>query len=332
MSLLRSITGIKPTGTPHLGNYVGAIRPAVEMAKTHDALYFVADGHALTSLHDGPRLRALTYEVVATLIACGLDPDKVTLFRQSDISATFELAYILACFTGKGRLNRAHAYKTVVQANRDAGRDDEVGVNMGLFTYPILMAADILLYGADVVPVGTDQSQHIEIAQQIAASVNYATGAADLLVVPKGIYDTQVPVTGLDGRKMSKSYDNTIELFASPKALRTKVMSITTDSKGVSDPKDPDTCHVMALYRLFADADDIATLEDQYRTGGTGYGHAKGLLLGAIEAQIGEMRHRYVEIIDDHEYLDLILATGATRARAQAQITLDRVKDAVGLS
>jgi tryptophanyl-tRNA synthetase len=327
----RSLTGIKPSGTPHVGNYLGAIVPALELAQHHDALYFIADYHALTTVQDGARMRALTYELAATWLACGLDPEQVVFCRQSDVPEVFELSWVLGCFAGKGLLNRAHAYKAQVQENEQAGRDLDDGVSMGLFTYPVLMAADILLYDTDVVPVGQDQRQHVEIARDIAASLNHAYGAP-VLRLPEPRIDEQVmTVTGLDGRKMSKSYDNVIPLFAPPKRLRKLVMSIVTDSTPVEDPKDPDTCNVFALYRLFASAEDSAALAERYRAGGMGYGEAKGALFDAMESRLAPLRSRYEEIIADTGELDRILADGAERARALAAPTMQRVRDAIGV-
>ncbi len=327
----RSLTGIKPSGTPHLGNLLGAIRPALELARGHDAYYFIADYHALTTVHDAERMRSLTHELAATWLASGLDPEEVVFFRQSDVPEVFELAWALGCFAGKGLLNRAHAYKAVVQENEAAGRDRDAGVSVGLYTYPVLMAADILLYDSDVVPVGRDQKQHVEIARDIASAVNHVAGSEVLHLPAPRIDDDVATITGLDGRKMSKSYDNVIPLFAPPKRLRKLVMSITTDSASVEDAKDPESCNVFALYRLFAEPGEVEELAGRYRAGGMGYGEAKQLLFEAIDAQVAPARERYEELVADTAALDAVLADGAARARTRATATMQRVRSALGI-
>ncbi len=320
---MRALTGIKPTAAPHVGNYLGMIEPALRLQATHDAYYFIADYHALTTLHDAARMRAHTREVAATWLALGLDPARTTLWVQSDVPEVTELAWFLACVTGLGFLERAHAYK----AAKDAGQ--ELGV--GTFFYPVLMAADILAYDADVVPVGKDQKQHVEMARDMATFINVRFGEVLKLPTPLIREDVAV-IPGLDGRKMSKSYDNTIPLFAEPKALRKLVMSIKTDSKGMEDPKDPDTCNVFALYRHFADAGQQAELAERYRAGGLGYGHAKQALFEAMEARIGPARANYHALLADPAHLDDVLAAGAQRARTLAQATLARVRAATGMN
>ncbi len=246
-----SLTGIKPTGMPHLGNYLGAIQPALKLAEKYRARYFIADYHALNTIRDPKILQDLTYEVAAAWLACGLDPEDVLFYRQSDVPETFELSTILMAFTAKGMMNRAHAYKAMAQANETASKDIDFGVNMGLYTYPVLMAADILLFDADVVPVGKDQKQHLEMTADIAQSIN-ANYNSSLLTIPEAIFNnsTQV-VQGLDGRKMSKSYDNTIPLFLPEKKFRKIINKIVTNSQGVDESKDPETCNVFSLYKLF---------------------------------------------------------------------------------
>ncbi len=327
----RSLTGIKPSGTPHLGNLLGSIRPALALVDRFDAFYFIADHHALTTVHDGARMRELTYDLAATWLALGLDPQRVTFYRQSDVPETFELAWMLSCFIGKGVLNRAHAYKDVVAKNREAGRDDDHGVNMGLFNYPVLMAADILLFSPDVVPVGQDQKQHVEIARDIAEAVNHALGA-QLLKLPEPLIEDNVKtIPGLDGRKMSKSYDNVIPIFEQPKALRKHVMRIVTDSTPVEDPKDPDSCNVFALYRLFASAEQVDALAARYRAGGMGYGEAKQELYELLETQLSGPREQYEQLRQDTAHIDELLADGAQRARERALPVFDALRDAAGI-
>jgi tryptophanyl-tRNA synthetase len=331
MTRKRSLTGIKPSGTLHVGNVLGAVRPALELAADYDAFYFIADYHSLTGTH-GERMRRWTYEVAAAWLALGLDPERVTFYRQSDLPEVFELQWILSCFAGKGLLNRAHAYKAAVDANREAGRDPDDGVNMGLFNYPVLMAADILLFSADVVPVGRDQRQHVEIARDIANSVNVAVGE-QVLHLPEALIDEQVhTIPGMDGRKMSKSYDNVIPAFSEPKALRKLVMKIVTDSTPVEDPKDPDNDNVFALFRLFASAAEAAALAGRYRAGGMGYGEAKQELFEVLERELGPARERYDEWMANPQSIDEILDAGAERARELATPLMERLRDAVGTS
>lgn len=330
-SRTRSLTGIKPSGTPHIGNLLGAIQPALALVERYDALYFIADHHALTTVHDGERMRELTYDLAATWLALGLDPQRVTFYRQSDVPEVFELSWMLSCFIGKGVLNRAHAYKDVVAKNREAGRDDDYGVNMGLFNYPVLMAADILLFSPDVVPVGQDQKQHVEIARDIADAVNHAMGSS-ILKLPEPLIEEQVKtIPGLDGRKMSKSYDNVIPIFEQPKALRKLIMRIVTDSTPVEDPKDPDTCNVFALYKLFAPAERCAALAERYRAGGMGYGEAKQELFELLEAKLAEPRERFMELRADRAYIDDVLVDGAARARDLARPVFDTFREATGI-
>ncbi len=326
-----ALTGIKPTGTPHIGNYLGAIRPALALAQSYEARFFIADYHALNSIHDPRRLSDLTYEVAATWIACGLDPARMLLYRQSDIPETFELATFLMAFTAKGHMNRAHAYKDAIAKNEAAGRDADAGVNMGLYTYPVLMAADILLFDTDAVPVGRDQKQHVEICADIAQSINHAYGA-ELLVVPEPVTAAASDIVpGLDGRKMSKSYDNTIPLFAPESQLKKLVGRVVTDSKTVEEPKDPDSCNVFNLYRLFASPERQAELAARYRAGGMGYGQAKAALLEEMNATLAPMRTHYEALIGDRAALDSHLADGAERARGIAMATMRRLRRAAGI-
>lgn len=319
------LTGIKPTGTPHLGNYVGALKPLIEMAKTNKTFMFIADLHALNVIHDAAQIRSHTYEIAAILVALGLDLKNAVLFRQSDIVEVYQLSNLLMNITPKGLMNRAHSYKAAMDKNIAAGADVDAGVNMGLYTYPILMAADILLYNTDKVPVGADQKQHVEFARDIAGSFNHTYGKTFKLPEPV-IGETTGIIPGLDGRKMSKSYDNTIPLFAPSAELKKKVMRIITDSKTPEEPKDPDTSTIFQLYQHFASADEIAALRTRFLTGGMGYGMAKTILFEKIDSVLGTARIEYERLMANPSELDAILANGATRARVVASDVLARVK------
>lgn len=325
-----AVTGIKPTGTPHLGNYLGMIRPALALAEEYNAYYFIADYHALTSVKDGAEVRRSSYEVAATWIALGLDPARVTLYRQSDIPEVCELTWILSCVTGKGLLNRAHAYKAAVDENLERDRDQDAGVNMGLFDYPILMAADILLPSASVVPVGADQRQHLEMTQDMAESFNAIYGP--ILTVPEAVIREDVAtVPGLDGRKMSKSYDNVIPLMAPSTQLRKAVMRIVTDSRPPEEPKNPEEDNIFRLYRHVAPAAAVESMARRYRAGGLGYGQAKTELFDALEERLEPARERYNEIIAHPEEIDAIFGEGARRVRARAVPLMEHVRRAVGV-
>ncbi|AUX47231.1 tryptophanyl-tRNA synthetase [Sorangium cellulosum] len=333
------LTGIKPTGTPHLGNYVGAIKPALALAETASkALYFVADYHALNAIHDAQKLRGLVLEVAATWLALGLDPAKVVFYKQSDIPELFELSWILSCFTAKGLMNRAHAYKAAVARNLGsrggtASVDDmddlDAGINMGLYSYPVLMAADILLFKTNVVPVGKDQIQHIEIARDIAQRVNTVYGPT--LVLPEARVSAETAVIpGLDGRKMSKSYDNTIPLFLPPEKLRKLLFKYKTDSSPPSEPKDPDTSPLFHLYREFATPEETEALRGRYRAG-IGWGEAKEAVFDVLNRALTEPRRRYAELMAEPERIDALLAEGAARAREIARVTLEETRRTIGV-
>lgn len=325
------LTGIKPTGTPHLGNYFGAIEPALRLADEPGwrAVYFVADYHALTSIHDGEELRRSTLEVAATWLACGLDPERMLFYRHSDVPEIFELTWVLACFTAKGLLNRAHAYKAKVADNTEAGLDPDDGVDAGLFNYPVLMAADIILFDTDVVPVGADQQQHLEIARDVAQRFNARYG--DVLTVPEArIAEGTAVLPGIDGRKMSKSYGNAIPLFAPPKQRRKLVMRIVTDSTPPEAPKDPETSTIFQLYKAVAPPADVAALEARYHEG-IGWGDAKAALDDALEARFGAARERYDELLAKPEVVYEALAAGAEQARAVGRQRLDAVRAAIGI-
>ncbi|MBN2449108.1 MAG: tryptophan--tRNA ligase [Lentisphaeria bacterium] len=318
----RVLSGIQPSGTLHLGNYFGMMKPAVELQDGNECFYFIADYHALTQLPDPALLRQRSRGVAVDFLACGLDPLRTTFFRQSDVPEVHELTWVLNCMTPVGLLERCHSYKDKVARGIEA--------NHGLFSYPVLMAADILIYGSHLVPVGKDQKQHLEVTRDIAVRFNNRYG--EILVVPEALIREDVAVVpGLDGQKMSKSYDNTIEIFAAGKAARSRIMKIVTDSTPLEDPKDPEACNVFALYRLMATEAEREALAQRYRAGNMGYGHAKQALAEKYEEFFGPMRERRRELLEHPDLVEDILRTGAARARAAARETLNRVRAAVGL-
>jgi len=330
-----SLTGIKPTGIPHLGNLVGAIRPAIALTARYDAFYFIADYHALTTIRDPAQLDEYTRSVAATWLACGLDPETVTLYRQSDVPETFELTWVLTCMTAKGLMNRAHAYKAARDRNREAGVEDlDAGITMGLYDYPLLMAADILIMAADVVPVGSDQLQHVEYTRDIAERFNLAYGQGYALPVPRPLVPEdrdESTMPGLDGRKMSKSYDNAIPVFAEQSQLRKLVRRMKTDSTPVEEPKDPDTSSLFAIYRQFADAPAQEEMRARMLAGGLGWGQMKDMVFEAIEAVVAGPRERYHALMDDRGELERLLMSGAERARERAHAVLSGVRGAIGI-
>ncbi len=325
-----ALTGIKPTGKPHIGNYLGMYRPALDLMKNYQGMYFVADYHALTSLHDPNQLREHVYEVAASWLALGLDPNDAIFFRQSDIPEIPEFTWILSCFTSKGLLNRAHAYKAAVDENLALEREPDEGINAGLFYYPVLMAADILLYGSDVVPVGLDQKQHIEITRDIAEAFNRTYG--NTLKVPEGlIQETVMKVPGTDGQKMSKSYNNTIPIFAPEKALRKQIMRIVTDSKRPEDPKNPEGDTLFTLLGFFVDPNRLEEIRHLYIHGGAAYGELKKELADAVLTHFGEARAQFDTLIQDKAYLDRILIEGARKARQIGVPYLEAARKATGI-
>jgi len=325
------LTGIKPTGTLHLGNLVGAIMPVIKMAndpKAGQSFVFIADLHALNAVSDRNEISKHTHEIVASFLALGLDAERTVFFRQSDVPEVTELSMLLMNVTPKGLMNRAHAYKAAVDKNIAAATDADAGINMGLYTYPILMAADILLYGSDLVPVGADQKQHVEFARDIAGSFNNIYG--NILNLPKPFIRAETGVVpGLDGRKMSKSYGNQIPLFDTPNDMKKKIMRIITDSKLPAEPKNPDESTIFQLYQHFADAASVTALRKKFLSGGMGYGEAKKILNDAIDAYLAEPRATYNALMSAPKKIDAILAAGAVRARAMAGVTLARVKSAM---
>lgn len=316
-----SLTGIRPTSTPHLGNYLGAIRPALELAKTYQSYYFIADYHAFNSVHDPKRLRQHIYDVAATWLAAGLNPEQTVFFRQSAIPEVHELAWILGCLISTGQLERGTTYKDALAKGESP--------NAGVFNYPLLMAADILLYDTNVVPVGRDQKQHLEVARDVAIRFNHLFG--ETLVVPEPLIRSDVLVPGLDGRKMSKSYNNTVPLFAPGKELRSAIMKIVTGSEPLEAPKEPEGSTVYAVYKMIATEEQSAELARKLRAGGFGWGHAKQELYELLEAELGPKRDRYLELRADEAGLDRVLAEGAERARTVAQRTILRVRRAIGI-
>ena len=317
----RILSGVQPSGKLHLGNYFGAIKQHVALQNEAECFYFVADYHALTTIHDAQALRQNVRDAALDYLALGLDPNKATFFRQSDVPEVTELAWILATVTNMGLLERAVSYKEKL--------DKGIEASVGLFTYPILMAADILIYRSHLVPVGRDQVQHIEMTQDMAGRFNRAYG--EIFPIPNYRLDKEAKVPGTDGQKMSKSYGNTIEIFAEGKALKKTVMSIVTDSKTVAEPKDPERCNVFALYSLFATEEEKAALAARYRAGGMGYAEAKTLLLEKINALFAPARERRQQLSQNPGFVEEVLRKGAQRARAEAQQTMALVREAVGL-
>jgi tryptophanyl-tRNA synthetase len=319
----RILTGVQSTGTPHLGNLLGAILPAIRMAKNpaNESFLFIADMHSLSQIKDGEVLRQNTYEVAATWLACGLDAERTVFYRQSDVPETAELAWYLSCFYPYQRLTLAHSFKDKADRLED--------VNAGLFSYPMLMAADILLYDAEYVPVGKDQLQHLEMTRDVAARFNHQMG--ETFVLPKDkVQEESMYVPGTDGNKMSKSRDNTLNIFLPEKALRKKVLGIVTDSTALEDPKNPDTCNAFALYALMANEDQIKEMRKKYLAGGFGYGHAKQELFELIMERFAGERRAFEELLADKAGLNEVLAKGATRARSVARGVLERVREKVG--
>ncbi len=319
---MRVLSGIQPTGLPHWGNYFGAIRQHIALQDNEQAFYFIADLHALTTVRDPKLLQEYTREMALTYLALGLDPKRATLFRQSDVPEVAELTWLLMTVTPMHLLEKCHAYKDKKAKGQPA--------DAGLFTYPVLMAADILLYDSDLVPVGADQVQHIEVTRDIAQRFNGIYG--EVLALPNAhVVEATAKVPGTDGEKMSKSYGNTIDIFEDPKKLRKKIMSIKTDSTPVEEPKDPDRCSIYALYTLFATPEQQAALAKRYRAGGMGYGEAKQALYDAALAYFAEPRARREQLASNPTAVDDILKAGAQKARAKGREVLDRVRNACGL-
>ncbi|MEW4561410.1 tryptophan--tRNA ligase [Bremerella sp. JC770] len=320
---MRVLSGIQPTGRPHWGNYFGAIRQYIDLQGNEQSFYFIANLHALTTVRDREKLQQATIDMALDILALGLDPDQATLFVQSDVPEISELCWILMTGTGMGLLERCVSYKD----KKDRG----LKADAGLFTYPVLQAADILGYDSDVVPVGQDQVQHIEVTRDIAQSFNHQFGEVFVLPKPK-VLDASAKVPGTDGEKMSKSYGNIIELFEPPKQARKKIMRIVTDSRPMEDPKDPETDHLYQLYSLFAQPEPLQEMADLYRKGGFGYGHVKKALAEAAEAYFAEAHQRRAELVANPARLKEILGDGAQVARKKAREVLTRAQEASGIS
>ncbi|GAB3343948.1 tryptophan--tRNA ligase [Marilutibacter aestuarii] len=329
---IRVLTGITTSGTPHLGNYVGAIRPAVAASRGQgvESFYFLADYHALIKVQDPARVQRSTLEIAASWLACGLDPDKVWFYRQSDVPEVQELTWLLTCVAGKGILNRAHAYKAAVDKNREAGEDDDAGITAGLFMYPVLMAADILIFNADKVPVGRDQIQHIEMARDFGQRFNHLYG--EHFALPEAAIEENVAtLPGLDGRKMSKSYDNTIPLFAPREQLRKLIFSIVTDSTPPGEPKATEGSALFQLYQAFASDAETAAMREAFEAG-IGWGDAKQQLFERIDQEIAPLRERYEALVADPARIEQVLRDGAARLRTTYAVPLlARLREAVGL-
>jgi tryptophanyl-tRNA synthetase len=330
----RILTGITTTGTPHLGNYAGAIRPAIVASRQSnaDSFYFLADYHALIKCDDPLRIQRSRLEIAATWLAAGLDVERVTFYRQSDIPEIPELTWLLTCVAGKGLLNRAHAYKASVDKNVEAGEDPDAGITMGLFSYPVLMAADILMFNAHQVPVGRDQIQHVEMARDIGQRFNHLFGnGKEFFVMPEALIEESVAtLPGLDGRKMSKSYDNTVPLFTSAKDMKEAISRIVTDSRLPGEAKDPDNSHLFTLYQAFA----TKAQSDEFHADllqGLGWGDAKQRLFQLLDAELGEAREHYHQLIERPADLEDILQAGAHKARRVATPFLGELREAVGL-
>ncbi len=320
---MRILSGLQPSGRLHIGNYFGMMEAALKLQHEGDAYYFIADYHSLTSIHDGKLLRDHVRNLAIDFLACGLDPAKCVFFRQSDVPEHTELAWILSTVTPMGLLERCHSYKDKVA--------NGIKPSHGLFAYPVLMAADILIYDSDVVPVGRDQKQHVEVTRDIAIKMNETFGEGLFKLPAPRIREETAVVPGLDGLKMSKSYDNTIQLFEEPAALKKKIMGIKTDSTPVESPKPIEGNSILALYKLAASPADYDTMVADFQRGGIGYGDFKKRLLQAVSAHFAPFRERRLEIVSDPKYVDRVLAEGAEKARTVARKTLARVRDAVGL-
>lgn len=333
---VRVLTGITPSGTLHLGNYVGCIRPAIQksLSAGTESFYFLSDYHALIkTIEDPDRIEKSRIQIAATWLACGLDPNHVHFYRQSDLPETLELDWILNCLTSKGLMNRAHAYKAKVEANERDGEDPDNNVTMGLFCYPILMAADILIFKANLIPVGRDQIQHIEMCRDIAARFNMLYGSGkEILPLPEALIDEEVAVLpGLDGRKMSKSYDNVIPLFeGGEKALKEAIMKVVTDSKLPGEPKDPDSTSLTQLYEAFATHEEREAFRKALREG-LSWGEAKEIVFNKINGEIGPMREKYEMYMREPEVVEKILIEGVERIRPMARELVAQVREAVGL-
>ncbi len=319
---MRILSGIQPSGKLHIGNYFGMMKPALALQEEGDAYLFIANYHALTTVSDPSALRRGTQDVALDFLACGLDPKRTVFFRQSDVPEVTELTWLLSVVTPMGLLERCHSYKDKLTKG--------LAPNHGLFAYPTLMAADILAYQSHLVPVGRDQKQHVEVTRDIAQKFNNLYGPVFTIPEPR-IQDDVAVVPGVDGQKMSKSYDNHLELFGDEKETRARIMRIVTDSKTLAEPKDPDVCHVFRLYRLFATPAEVEALAERYRAGGFGYGEAKKMLFEKMWSCLEPFRRKRAALAEDPEAVETVLRDGAERARALARSTLDQARTAMGL-
>jgi tryptophanyl-tRNA synthetase len=319
---MRILSGIQPSGKLHLGNYFGMMKPALRLQEQGDAFLFIANYHALTSVSEPDRLRADTFDVALDFLACGLDPKRTVFFRQSDVPEVTELTWLLSTVTPMGLLERCHSYKDKLAKG--------IPPSHGLFSYPVLMAADILLYQSNVVPVGRDQKQHVEVTRDIALKFNNQYGPVFTIPDPS-IQEEVAVVPGIDGQKMSKSYGNTIDLFGDPKETRARILRVVTDSTPLEAPKNPDTCNVFALYKLFASQEEREAMAARYRAGNFGYGHAKKALAEAFDAAFLPFRQRRAELAANRDYVESVLRDGASRARAEARKTLTKARQAMGI-
>ena len=327
----RVLTGITTTGTPHLGNYVGAIKPAIAASQNDntDSFLFLADYHAMIKSHEPDKIHQSSIEIAATWLALGLDVDKVTFYRQSDVPEIMELSWILTCWTAKGLMNRAHAYKAAVQANETASVDPDNAVTMGLFSYPVLMAADILMFNGKQIPVGRDQIQHVEMARDIAQRFNHHYG--ECFVLPEALVEDNVAVLqGLDGRKMSKSYNNTIPLFDTEKKLKKSINKIKTNLLEPGEPKDPDDSTVFQIWKAFATEQQTADMRQEFHDG-IAWGEAKKSLFELINNELAEPRERYLELMANPAKMETILLAGAEKARAVTAPKIQQVREAIGI-
>ena len=324
----RILTGITTTGTPHIGNFIGAIRPALEMSNDYDdSFFFLADYHSIIKNNNTDEIKQSVKNIALAWLSCGLDPANTIFYRQSDVPEILELTWILNCVTAKGLMNRAHAYKAAVSQNKD---DPDKGINMGLFSYPILMAADILMFDSTHVPVGSDQNQHIEMTRDIATRFNHLYGP--LLTIPESIIqDKEKVVLGLDGRKMSKSYGNVIPLLESEKALKKSIMKIITNSLEPGEPKDSENCTVFDLYKNFASEDEILSLQTAYDEG-ISWGDAKEKLFHKVNSQLEPIRDKYDQLYQDKNYINDVLNDGAKKARSYAVKKISQIKEVIGIS
>ena len=327
----RVLTGITTTGSPHLGNYVGAIKPAIKASQASDvdSFLFLADYHAMIKSHEPEKIHQSSMEIAATWLALGLDPEQVTFYRQSDVPEIMELSWILTCWTAKGLMNRAHAYKACAQANEANNDDADLGITMGLFSYPVLMAADILMFNGQQIPVGRDQIQHVEMARDIAQRFNHHYGSH--FVLPEAVIDDNVAVLqGLDGRKMSKSYNNTIPLFETEKKLKKSINKIQTNLLEPGEPKDADDSTVFQIWQAFASAEQTADMRQQFADG-IAWGEAKQCLFELINQELAQPRERYAELIENPALMEAILAAGADKARAVTVPKLAEIRSAIGI-